>query len=84
MKNNRKKSLTALLSAPHWLAPYQQRSGSGQLGGRGNSLAEEHGGSGSALGSTAAAQQQQRQCGISGGSMVYAHNDCNGNNDNDI
>jgi hypothetical protein len=41
------------------------------------------GGSGSVLGSAVTGRWQwQRQRGVGGGSVVYADNDCNGNNDN--
>jgi hypothetical protein len=43
----------------------------------------DFGGSSSALGSAAAAQGPQRQGGVGGGSVAYADNDCNGNDDND-
>ena len=46
----------------------------------------DFGGSGSALGSAAAAARRQRQRGVGGvgaGSVVYADDDCIGNDDND-
>ncbi len=42
----------------------------------------DFGGSGSTLGSAAIVQRPWRQHGIGGGSMVYADNDCKGNDDN--
>jgi hypothetical protein len=39
------------------------------------------GGSGSGLGSTMAARRWQRQRGVGGGSVAYADNYCNGNDD---
>jgi hypothetical protein len=42
----------------------------------------DFGGSGSALGSAAAARRWRRQCGIGGGSVAYADDYCNGHDDN--
>ncbi len=70
-----------------------QRSSRGGSGGRvaaAASLAVEaaawqkcnFGGSNSALGSVVAAWRQRQQRSVGGGSMAYADNDYNGNNDN--
>ncbi len=39
--------------------------------------------SGSALGSKGAVRRWWQQCGAGGGSVAYADNDCNGNDDKD-